>query len=140
MSMGTRDSVAIVNSFWDAVWNGHDPDAVDRFVVDDFVIVSGGETIAGRENFKRWIERFLAVVDDLHLEVLESFQNAEGSRVTSRWLLTGRNNGIFGTPADKQDIEMTGTAVWAVRDDGKLLTNWVERASWELYRRLTAAD
>ena len=25
---------------------------------------------------------------------------------------------------------MTGTAVWAVREDGKLLTNWVERASW----------
>jgi ketosteroid isomerase-like protein len=138
-SMSTRDSIAIVNSFWDAVWNGHDPEAADRFVVDDFVIVSGGETIAGRENFKSWIGRFLAVVDDLHLEVLESFQNAEGSRVTSRWLLTGKNNGIFGTQADKQDIEMTGTAVWAVREDGKLLTNWVERSSWELHQRLTAA-
>ena len=33
---------------------------------------------------------------------------------------------------------MTGTAVWAVREDGKLLTNWVERASWELHQRLTA--
>jgi hypothetical protein len=31
---------------------------------------------------------------------------------------------------------MTGTAVWAVREDGKLLTNWVERASWELSQRL----
>jgi hypothetical protein len=122
------------------VWNGHDPAAVDRYVVDDFVIVSGGETIAGRENFKRWIERFLATVDDLHLEVLESFQNADGSRVTSRWLLTGRNNGVLGTPPDKRDIAMTGTAVWAVREDGKLLTNWVERSSWELYRRLTSSE
>jgi hypothetical protein len=34
---------------------------------------------------------------------------------------------------------MTGTAVWAVREDGKLLTNWVERASWEVYQRLTTA-
>jgi ketosteroid isomerase-like protein len=138
--MSTRDSVAIVHSFWDDVWNGHDPAAVDRYVVDDFVIVSGGETIAGRENFKRWIERFLATVDDLHLEVLESFQNADGSRVTSRWLLTGRNNGVLGTPPDKRGIAMTGTAVWAVREDGKLLTNWVERSSWELYRRLTASE
>lgn len=138
--MTTRDSVAIVHSFWAEVWNGHDPAAVDRYVVDDFVIVSGGETIAGRENFKRWIERFLATVDDLHLEVLESFQNADGSRVTSRWLLTGRNNGVLGTPPDKRDIAMTGTAVWAVREDGKLLTNWVERSSWELYRRLTASE
>jgi hypothetical protein len=34
---------------------------------------------------------------------------------------------------------MTGTAVWAVREDGKLLTNWVERASWEVHQRLTTA-
>jgi len=38
-------------------------------------------------------------------------------------------------------IEMTRTAVWAVREheDGKLLTNWVERVSWEVYQRLTTA-
>jgi ketosteroid isomerase-like protein len=139
ISMSIRDSVAIVHSFWEEVWNSHDPAAVDRFVVDDFVIVSGGQTIVGRENFKGWIESFLAVVDELHLEVEESFQNVDGSRVTSRWLLTGRNNGILGTRPDKQHIAMTGTAVWAVREDGKLLTNWVERSSWELHQRLTAS-
>jgi hypothetical protein len=31
---------------------------------------------------------------------------------------------------------LTGTAVWAVREDGKLLHNWVERSSWELFQRL----
>jgi hypothetical protein len=36
------------------------PAAVDRFVTDDFFIVSGGETVSGRENFKKWIEGFLA--------------------------------------------------------------------------------
>jgi len=56
--------------------------------------------------------------------------------VTSRWILTGKNNGLFGTEPDQRDIAMTGTAVWAVREDGKLLTNWVERASWELSQRL----
>jgi hypothetical protein len=30
-------------------------------------------------------------------------------------------------------------AVWAVREDGRLLTNWVERASWEVYQLLTTA-
>ena len=138
--MSSRDSVAIVHSFWEEVWNGHDPSAVDKFVVDDFFIVSGGQTIAGRENFKRWIAQFLAVVDDLHLEVVESFQNEDGSRVASRWFLTGRNNGILGTRPDKQPVEMTGTAVLAVREDGKLLTNWVERSSWELHQRLTASE
>ena len=101
--------------------------AVDRFVVDDFVIVSGGETITARE-LQAWIAGFLAKVNDLHLEVIESFQNADG-----------KNNGFPGTQPDQQDISMTGTAVWAVREDGKLLTNWVERASWEVHQRLTTA-
>src|SRR5882672_825628 len=110
--MSTPNSVDIVHAFWDEVWNAHDPAAADRFVVEDFVIVTGGEA-------------------------LESFQNADGSRVASRWVLTGRNNGFAGTAPDQQAIAMTGTAVWAVREDGKLLCNWVERASFELYRRLT---
>jgi ketosteroid isomerase-like protein len=135
--MSSTNSVDIVHAFWDEVWNAHDPEAVDRFVVDDFLIVSGGEEISGSANFKAWIAGFLAKVDDLHLDVAESFQNEDGSRVTSRWVLTGRNNGILGTAPDQQDIAMTGTAVWAVREDGKLLCNWVERASFELYRRLT---
>ena len=133
------NSVEIVHAFWNEVWNAHDPSAVDRFVVDDFVIVSGGQTISGRENFKDWVAVFLAKVNDLHLEMVESFQNDDGSRVASRWLLTGKNNGFLGTEPDQQDIAMTGTAVWAVRGDGKLLTNWVERASWELFQRLTGA-
>ena len=137
--MSTSNSVDIVHAFWDQVWNAHDAAAVDRFVVDDFIIVTGGETITGRENFKRWVAGFLTKVNDLHLEVTESFQNADGSRVASRWLLTGKNNGFLGTQPDQQDIAMTGTAVWAVREDGRLLTNWVERASWEAYQRLTTA-
>ena len=89
-----------MHAFWDVVWNAHDPAAADRIVTEDFVIVTGGESISGRENFKTWIEDFLAKVTDL------------------------------------QDIAMTGTAVWAVREDGKLLTNWVERAAWEQSQRL----
>ncbi|HZA12481.1 ester cyclase [Mycobacterium sp.] len=131
--------VATVEAFWEAVWNAHDPEAVDRFVVDDFVIVNAGQEIKGRQNFKEWVRRFLEQVNDLHLEVAESFQNPDGSRVASRWRITGKNNGILGTPPDQQDIEFTGTAIWAVREDGKLLCNWVERSAWELFGRLTGS-
>jgi steroid delta-isomerase-like uncharacterized protein len=136
--MSSGRSVDIVHAFWDEVWNAHDSAAADRFVDDDFVIVTGGETISGRESFKKWIDGFLSKINDLHLEVIESFENADGSRVASRWVLTGKNNGFAGTAADQQPIEMTGTAVWAVRDDGKLLSNHVERAALEQYQRLTA--
>jgi len=70
-------------------------------------------------------------------ETIESFQNVDGSRVASRWRVRGRNNGLFGLPPDGRPIEFTGTAVWALGADGKLLHNWVERSAWETYQRLT---
>ncbi len=57
--------------------------------------------------------------------------------MASRWIVRGRNNGLLGTEPDGQPISFTGTAVWAVREDGKLQHNWVERATWELYQQLT---
>ena len=50
----------------------------------------------------------------------------------------GKNNGFAGTAPHQQDIKMTGTAVWAVREDGKLLSNHVERAALEQVQRLTS--
>ena len=129
----------IVHTFWDQVWNAHDARAADRFVVDDFVIVTAGETISGREKFKEWIEAFLEKVHDLHLEVIESFQNSDGSRVASRFALTGKNNGALGAMPDQRDIALTATAVWAVREDGKLLTNSVERSPWHYVDGRTTA-
>jgi hypothetical protein len=135
--MSVVNAVQIVESFWADVWVACNPDAVDRYVVDDFVITSAGVDIRSRHSFKQWVREFQEKVSDLEFEVIESFQNAEGSRVTSRWRARGRNNGIFGLPSDQRSFEMTGTAVWAVRADGKLLCNWVERSAWECYQSLT---
>jgi hypothetical protein len=66
-----------------------------------------------------------------------TFESEDGSRVASRWRLTGKNNGQFGTAADQRPITLTDTAVWAVRDDGKLLHNCVERSSCELFQQLS---
>ena len=41
------------------------------------------------------------------------------------------------TAPDQRPLAFTGTAVWAVRADGKLLRNWVERSAWEVYQSLT---
>jgi hypothetical protein len=131
------NSVKIVEDFWEAVWISRNPEAVQRFVVEDFVITAGGVDIVGKERFAAWVEQFLAKITDFHFEVTETFQNAEGSRVASRWRVTGRNNGFLGTEPDQRPISFTGTAVWAIREDGKLLHNWVERSSWEVFQQLT---
>jgi len=111
----------------------HHPDAIDRLVVEDFVITSGGVDIVSCAKFKDWVKGFQAKINDLEFDVFETFQNADGSRVVSRWRIRGKNNGILGTAPDQRDIAFTGTTVWAVREDGMLLHNWVERSAWELY-------
>ena len=111
-------AIAVVESFMEEVWAACNPSAVDRFVTEDFVITSAGVDVAGREP-------------------IETFANADGSRVSSRFRVTGRNNGIFGLPADGKPIALTGNAILAVTPAGKLAHNWIERSAWELYNQLT---
>jgi steroid delta-isomerase-like uncharacterized protein len=130
------DSVKIVEDFWSAVWKAGNPDAAADFIVDDFVITTGGVDISGKGNFIAWVREFLKKINDFEFEVVESFQNESGSRVASLWRVTGRNNGMLGTEPNQKPFSITGTAVWSVREDGKLLQNRVERAAWEAYQHL----
>jgi predicted ester cyclase len=136
--MSTLNGASIVEAFWAAVWQGKDFDAIDRFCVEDFIITSGGIDVRSRESFKAWAKQFNQLITGLRFDVIETFQNADGSRVASRWRVSGRNNGMFGLPPDQRAISFTGTAIWQIREDGKLMHNWVERASWEAYNALTA--
>jgi hypothetical protein len=130
------NAVQIVEDFFHEVWQQQDIAAVDRYVAEDFVITSDGVDIVSRERFKTRVAGFLHRINDFNFEVIESFQNAEGTRVASRWRVTGKNNGVLGSIADQQPISFTGTAIWAVSPEGKLLHNWVERSTWALAQKL----
>jgi SnoaL-like domain len=132
------NSVKIVEDFWAAVWKSRNPDAIADFVVEDAIITTGGVEIKGRDKFIAWAWDFLSKINDFGFEVLETFQNEDGSRVASLWRVTGRNNGMMGTAPDQQPISLTGTAIWSVREDGKLLHNRVERAAWEAFVHLSS--
>jgi len=135
------NGVAIVENFWREVWQQpQNPDAIDRLVHRDFVITSGGRDIVGREPFKAWVKEFLAKVHDFQFHIVETFQNHDGSRVASRWRVTGRNNGLMGTEPNGVPFEMTGTAVWEVGPDGLLRHNWVERNAFEVHGTITRSD
>jgi SnoaL-like domain len=125
-----------IEEFCDRVWKARNPAAIDDLVVDDCVLTTGGVDVASKVKFKEWASAFMATINDLQFEVIETFQNEDGSRVASRWRITGRNNGILGTAADQQPISFTGTAVWAVREDGELCHNWVEHSSFERFQQL----
>ena len=137
--MALQPSVQIAERFWREVWQLRNPDAADHLVSEDFIVTSGGQDIRSREAFKKWVAAFLASIDDFEFNVIETFQNEAGDRVVSRWRVTGKNNGFMGSEPSGLPIDMTGTAVLQVDQDGWLRHNWVERSALEVLRSVEAS-
>lgn len=135
-----RPSEQLALEFFNRVWTPpNDLDAIDELMTEDYVITSGGKDIIGREAFKAWVREFQTHLLDARTESLEIFSNAAADRVVSRWVCSGKNNGILGLPGDGETITFTGIAIWAVQD-GRLARCWVERAAWELYQELSTPE
>jgi steroid delta-isomerase-like uncharacterized protein len=128
----------LLSELWAKVYNPpQDLSAIDRLCTEDFILTTSGKDVVGRAAFKEWVRNFSSRIRDLRLTNLDMFSSADGTRVVSRWVVKGYNQGMFGTPADDQPVEFTGIAVWEVRD-GKLAHNWVERSAYELMQKLQA--
>ena len=130
-------AVEKVRFFFDNVWSApYNVDLIDQLMVEDFEITTAGKVMSGREAFKNWVTVFLKNVENSHLETLDVFESACGTKVVVRWKLTGVNNGFMELPPKKEQFELFGTAIWLIRDN-KLARNWVERNSFEVYQELT---
>ncbi|CAB3771521.1 ester cyclase [Paraburkholderia humisilvae] len=130
------DSVRIAEDFWRRVWQARDPNAIDALVAEDFAFTAGGVRVGSRDAFKRWVATFLSSIDDFEFHVLEIFRSASGRRVVTHWRITGKNNGFMSFEPDGVPIDMTGTAVFDMREDGLLQHNWVERSALEVERNI----
>ena len=132
--MSGNNAVAAVTGFFTEVWQNKNPQMADKFVTESFAVTSGGKVIGPRPVFKQWVSGFLASINDFSFEIIEIFQNQTGDRVTARWRVTGKNNGFMGTEACQSPIDMTGTAVFHVLENGLLQHNWVERNAHEVFQ------
>lgn len=126
----------LVSELWANVYNPpYDIDAIDRLCTKDVILSNPDGDVVSREAFKEWARSFTSKIRDMRLRNLDMFSNADGTRVVSRWVVTGYNQGVLGFPPDDRPIRFTGTAVWEIRD-GKLAHNWVERSAYELSKQL----
>ncbi|KAA2238955.1 ester cyclase [Chitinophaga agrisoli] len=136
LNLAALTPVEKVLHFWNNVWSHpYNLDLIDELMVEDFTITNAGTQIKGRDNFKQWVHQFLQTIHNANLETLDIFESKDGTRVVSRWKLTGIHNGMLGLAPNQKPVELLGTAVWEIRDN-KLAHNWVERNSWELYHQL----
>ena len=126
----------LAREFFRRVWTPpHELGAIDELMTADYRITTAGEVVEGRDAFRSWVADMQVRVADATNEHLEILTSAAGDRVASRWITRGRNNGMFGLPADQRPISFTGIAIWRV-EGGRLAECWVERSALELFSRL----
>lgn len=132
----SQTSKALVEKFWNEVWNPpYNMETFDRVVAEDFIISTDGKDTKGKANFKKWLQGFQSKISDLRVTPKEMIVTNDGSRVISRLHVTGRNKGLFGTKPDLTPIDFVAISIMEVKND-KLTHNWVERSAFELYQRL----
>ena len=136
----TKVPEKLVLEFFERVWkNPHELDAIDELMTDDYVITTAGKVVKGRAEFKKWVGEFQKQLLDARTESIDIFSNDKKNKVVSRWVCSGKNNGLFGLEADNRFISFTGIAIWTVRHD-RLSECWVERSAYELYQNLISGE
>jgi len=122
----------LIYEFFNRVWcPPHELDAIDELMTEDYCITTAGVEVKGRAEFKKWVDGFQKLLLEGKNEIIDIFYNEAHNKVVSRWICTGKNNGLF--------ISFSGIAIWTVRD-GRLSECWVERSAYELYQSLKSED
>lgn len=131
-----NQGIHLAQEFFRRVWAPpHELDAIDELMTSDYRIVTAGQVIVGRDQFKTWVAKMQSTIGDATNEHLDLFTDPTGSRVVSRWVTRGVNKGMYGSTADGRRIEYSGISIWRVQD-GRLAECWVERSALELRDRL----
>ncbi|WP_350293935.1 ester cyclase [uncultured Croceitalea sp.] len=126
----------LVIDFFERVWHSpHELGAIDELMTEDYTITTAGKSIKGRTEFKKWVGEFQKQLLDAKTENVDIFYNQQKDKVVSRWVCSGRNNGLFGLESDNRFISFSGIAIWTIKEK-RLSECWVERSAHELYQTL----
>lgn len=130
----------LVLDFFASVWHPpHELDAIDELMTEDYVITTAGSVVKGRDVFKSWVRKFQGLLLEAKTESEDIIYDEIQNKVVSRWVCSGKNNGILGLEPDGRFVSFTGIAIWSVKDN-RLAECWVERSAYELYQQLISAS
>jgi len=112
-------------AYIDAVYNAHNPDAVDKFFTSDVIVHSlapGGEDGTGTDYLKGLAKGLLEAFPDAHLTVEEVVR--EGDKLSARVTVEGTHKGEFaGIKPTGRSVKVQNFAVYRVRGD-KICEVW----------------
>jgi steroid delta-isomerase-like uncharacterized protein len=129
--MSPEENIAIVQRWWEAVWNHGNIELIDDIYDVGFVLHTewqepqhpeAVESI-GRDASKERIRSWRQAFPDLHISIDDIF--AEGPFVACRYTATGTNRGeLMGRPPTNRRTFMTGMTFLRVAG-GKITEAWI---------------
>lgn len=109
----------------DAVYNAHDPEAVDRFFTSDVIVhglAPGVDDATGTSHLKELAKNLVSAFPDVKLTVEEVVR--EGDKIAARVSLEGTHKGEFaGIKPTGRKVKVANFAVYRVRGD-KIAEVW----------------
>jgi steroid delta-isomerase-like uncharacterized protein len=118
----SQDNKAVAREFMEAIFSGHDIEAIDRLLAPDFVDHDPWEgRPPTREGWKAGTIAFLAAFPDLRCEIDDLI--AEGDKVVVRNRLMGTHRGEFVGPPTGRWVEFRSVDTVRVRD-GRVVEHW----------------
>lgn len=128
-----RHTATIAHAFA-ALMNGHDPDAVDGFIAEDYVNHNPRVDDGREANRALWTTWFAAFPDT---EVTLDDVLVDGDRVAGRFTYRATFRGAFmGLPPTGRPVVMHSIDIWRVVD-GMAVEHWDQLDSDAFFAQLT---
>lgn len=131
-----QDHKLVIRRIFDEVWNKSDLSLVDEAYGPDYVahVAGAPKDIEGPQQFKQFVALHSVLTSDLNFSVED--QIAEGDSVATRWTAaTVPATGLVNTPADTQEVKVTGISIHRFAD-GKIVESWDNWDSLTFYQAL----
>jgi steroid delta-isomerase-like uncharacterized protein len=136
--MSLEEGKALVERFYDQVWNVGNVDVAAEVFAEDYVRhdLRPSEALAGPAGQAKIAADFRAAFPDLHMEL--DIVLAEGDLVAARWTTEGTNTGPWaGRPATGKRARFSGGNIFRI-EGGKVVELWNHRHDLGLMQQLGA--
>jgi predicted ester cyclase len=124
---------ALVEAYYQDVWNGQKHDLLDEYLAPGFCLHAAGAELRGRERFKEWLRSLHRAAPDYHIDLFDL--TIDGDRCAFRWSSTGTHHGtLFGVPPTQRPFAVPGITILRVSKD-RIIEGWTERDLSSLAKR-----
>jgi steroid delta-isomerase-like uncharacterized protein len=136
--MSLEEGKALVERFYDQVWNVGNVDVAAEVFAEDYVRhdLRPTEALPGPSGQAKIAADFRAAFPDLHMEL--DIVLAEGDLVAARWTTEGTNTGPWaGRPATGKRARFSGVNIFRI-EGGKVAELWNHRDDLGLMQQMSA--